>query len=992
MADEKELKQGKETQGILKGVLGALQEQNKASQEEARKLQDAMRDLVDNSITDVNATFKEIQGSKSQLAALKDIASQLVILESIMSVNRLDTKMFEDQHLERQDAMIAQLQQMVSNGEMVPERLDSLVGQMQNILQRESTADLMDIDLSTDAMSDYLEEMVKTQHEDYLQQIKNGSTLDEIRHILAMDRLDAKRHSASGGSVENRASNMISGGGASGSGKKDKGLADNALIKKLGLAAGAKSLAQAAQGIAMMGVAIPAFFGGLMIGNAALGLADAMGADMNFGAIKKAAKGFASIITEMDDKTMLAVVGLIGVAGLAGTKSPYGAAASVGLMGAAISAFLGGLVIGNEVLGLAEAAGADMNFGAMKKAMEGFGTMINALDPKALVALGGVIVAAGYGGVKGSKPLDVAKSIAATGAGIVGFLGGFVLGELALAGLGAVAGEYMNLDLPGLTSLMGGFNGLVSALDPPALLALGGVVAIGAGLAKLGGSPMKMVTSMTSIGLGIMGLLGGFIIGETLLDLGSGFIGSLNFDNLTAAVTGFNNVVEALGVNGLAAMGTIIGIGALITKFFSVGDIATFALTMTAIGAGIGGFFGGFALGAYALDKLGSIDYSGIQEGIFQFGLAVDSLSDRGLAAFGALLGAGSILTAVLGFGTALLPVAMGAIGAGIGAFIGGFDGVGALISKTGLDGSGIAYLMGMVARGLEEFENIDGANLQALSVGLLAIGPGFASLLGAQGLGVLAEGGKKLVDGIKGFFGMKSEDNGGLIGQIMGILGDPNQIEEESLDKLDKLITAIASKDTSGFKDGVQNIADGMALLMNDDRGFFTKLGDKVTGANNPFKFLFELADRNREITYVGNGVKNLANGMEKISTLGEYKMPDGFDAFMFDVNKQTSVLNSGARAIDKYVQSMDALYASGNVSGLVREAELSTTEMKNSQTILDDSRQKQTNASNTIIAPSSTSVVNSNSTTNQFSLSAPPAQDRHDEMYIFRSSGSPR
>ena len=130
----------------------------------------------------------------------------------------------------------------------------------------------------------------------------------------------------------------------------------------------------------------------------------------------------------------------------------------------------------------------------------------------------------------------------------------------------------------------------------------------------------------------------------------------------------------------------------------------------------------------------------------------------------------------------------------------------------------------------------------------------------------------------------------------------------------------------------------------------------------------------------------------MEKISTLGEYKMPDGFDAFMFDVNKQTSVLNSGARAIDKYVQSMEALYATGNVAGGGAEAVLGTVEMQNRQTVLEENRAQQSNSNNmSIIAPSSTSI-NSSTTNNAISMNAPPAQDRHDEMYIFRSSGVPR
>ena len=1060
MADEEDLKEQKKQSGLLEGVMKSLRSQNKVAEESGSKLEKAMRDLVDNTILDTKATLKDIDKANMQIDVLKEMAQSLVAIESIM----------------------------------------------------------------------------------------------------ALERLDRQRHSAQAGQISQVAGNMVAGtGSGSGGGGDDKGLADNDLIKKLGIAAAAKSLAGAAKGIAMMGIAIPAFFGGMMVGNAVLDFADKNTdwADMNFSAIKKAAQGFASVITEMDEKSLLAIAGIIGISGFAGTKSPAGAALSVGTMGAAISAFLGGLILGNAAIGMADESGFDLNFGALKKAFGGFASAIQELDINSVIILGGIIGLAGMGGIKGSKPTDVAKSIAATGAGIVGFLGGFVIGEYVLSTLGASGGSYLDLDMPRLTKMFGGFNNAISALDAKSVVALGGVVAAGAGLAKVGGvNPLKLVGNMTAIGLGIVGLLGGFALGDAalqalglggdqnydfvaiknllggfndviasvdppaLLALGGavvaavalsksgasgttfasnmtfiglgvagllgGFmlgevavgyglskLGGADFPAITSAVTGFNSVmsamsdetkvaiglasaiaafiaakgdfkdgpkfalgmtmiglgiggflagfgigeyavsamefdsgkmkeavagfnsvVEELSAKGLVAFGAVLGIGALITKSFSLGDIASFGLTMTSIGIGIGGFFAGFALGAYALDKLGEINYAGIQNGIAQFGIAVDGLSDRGLAAFGTLLAAGGVLTAVLSFGVAALPLAMAAIGAGIGAFIGGFDGIGTLIAATGMDGSGIAHLMKMVAKGLDELKDIDGSNLKDLAVGLVAIGPGFASLLGAKGLGVLAEGGKKLLDGVKGFLGMGEEtDNGGIIGQIKKILGDPGQIDAESLNQLSVLIDTIAGKDTSGFKQGIDNIADGMQRLVSDDRGFLTKLGDRLTGNNNPFQFLLDIAEKNREITYVGNGVKNLANGMEKISTLDKYAMPDGFDAFMFDVNKQTSVLNSGARAIDNYVQSMEALYASGNVAGGGGEAVVGTVEMQNRQEILETNRQTASSGGGggTIYAPTTT-AVNSSTTNNNISMTAPPPSDRHDEMYIFRTSGNPR
>ena len=59
------------------------------------------------------------------------------------------------------------------------------------------------------------------------------------------------------------------------------------------------------EGLAAMGVAIPAFFGGLMIGNKALGLAENYdGFDFDFTNIKKAATGFSGIIKELDFVTL----------------------------------------------------------------------------------------------------------------------------------------------------------------------------------------------------------------------------------------------------------------------------------------------------------------------------------------------------------------------------------------------------------------------------------------------------------------------------------------------------------------------------------------------------------------------------------------------------------------------------------------------------------------------------------------------------------------
>ena len=107
---------------------------------------------------------------------------------------------------------------------------------------------------------------------------------------------------------------MLGGNGNTPDGKESGGLFGG--LKGMGAGIGApiagSALLKSAAGIAAMGVAIPAFFGGLLAGDAALSWMKTIGADFDFKALKAAAIGFSDIIMSMDIKAFAVLAGIMG--------------------------------------------------------------------------------------------------------------------------------------------------------------------------------------------------------------------------------------------------------------------------------------------------------------------------------------------------------------------------------------------------------------------------------------------------------------------------------------------------------------------------------------------------------------------------------------------------------------------------------------------------------------------------------------------------------
>lgn len=374
---------------------------------------------------------------------------------------------------------------------------------------------------------------------------------------------------------------------------KNEGGDGSGLFKMIGLGAVAKALGTGllagAAGLAAMGAAISAFFGGLVVGDKMLGMAtDWMNTDFNFGNIKKAAAGFSSIITEMDAKDFAVLGGIMAASSIGGVKAAMG----LGSMGAAISSFFIGILAGNTILAGMDWLGADFDYGAIKKAAKGFTDIIGGMDATQLATLGVIMGGGALAGVLAKNPLDMAKGMASLGAGISGFFIGLATGDKALS--------WMQSDMSGLSTAIKNFSEAIGGLSGEAQLSLAAMLGAG-GVIGVIGKGTNVAAGMTAFGAGIAGFFAGLGAGDAALKW-------LDVDGSRLA-TMMKNLAEGLGAfsgREMVALGALLGAGALFGVAGGPAIAGMAALGMTAIGAGLGGFMAGIALGEAGLKLMGA--------------------------------------------------------------------------------------------------------------------------------------------------------------------------------------------------------------------------------------------------------------------------------------------------------------------------------------------------------------------------------------------------
>jgi hypothetical protein len=331
---------------------------------------------------------------------------------------------------------------------------------------------------------------------------------------------------------------------------------------------------------------------------------------------------------------------------------------------------------------------------------------------------------------EGGATSNVGATSAIKGGGsLSGLMGGLGKG-LGLAAIGAgIAGFLTALGAAGYAvNVMGGASGIkdlmvnlaegLNAFTGQSLLALGALLGTGMLFGTVTGLKSKAGAALgiTAIGLGIGGFLSGLAAGGAGVEFLGGATGVK--DMLTGIAEGLN----AFNTTSLAALGGLLGAGAL---FGVVGSLGGAKL---AVGANIGIGVIGFAIGAFltGLSAGGAgINYFGGAGGVKDMLVSVA----EGLGAF----------TGVDAGNLAKLAGALPLFGAGLLAFFGtqGLAGIGKALGEGA--GKIMDFIFGpsgekespleKISKDLKLFSNVDGNNLRGVGQGLKDLASGMKQL-----------------------------------------------------------------------------------------------------------------------------------------------------------------------------------------------------------------------------------------------------------------------
>ena len=318
-----------------------------------------------------------------------------------------------------------------------------------------------------------------------------------------------------------------------------------------------------------------------------------------FIAIRDSLSGSFATFKDRDQKSGGILAGLfggmgtgVGALGKSIAGIGIGFAKALAAIGAGIAGFMLALGGADVILGLMGADG-----GNLKTVIQNF---FGAFDEKSAALMGGVILAAGLlAGFKVNK-WEFAKAMAAIGAGIAGFMGGILVGEIVGGfALDAIGG----LDGSALTTVLNNFFGSMTA---ETAAGLGVVVTIAGLLAKFKVEPTQFAKQMVGVAAGIVGFVGGILIGEAVAGFGMKLISGVDGSGLGVVM---NNFFGAMTAEAQAGLGIVVTIAGLLAAFKV--DPKVFAKAMAGVGAGIVGFSVGILMGdaiaKFGMEALGGI-------------------------------------------------------------------------------------------------------------------------------------------------------------------------------------------------------------------------------------------------------------------------------------------------------------------------------------------------------------------------------------------------
>ena len=537
-------------------------------------------------------------------------------------------------------------------------------------------------------------------------------------------------------------------------------------------------------------------------------------------------------------------------------------------LGMGISGFFLGIMAGDFIAKLGDAAGIDGS--SMKKLIQNvFGAFDGVKETAALFAImgAGAVVALGKKGMA----KKIALGMTAVGAGITGFATALLAGDFITTKLGAFA------EVPGesiaklLKTVFGAFEGI----SETTLIA---VMGTGAAVAALKVKPKDMIKGMGSLAAGIIAFAGTFVAADALL---AGVDEIFSGVKIVEGIKNLDTSIMKIGVKSFtdAFTGSLIS-AATISAVFA-GGIAIAKLNigagkivkgMASLAAGIMAFAGVFTAGNAILGAVlpdlptGEMDMSSLDP---------QAMKKMITGTFGALSEINPVTLAGIITAGALIPmsfpVKMGLLGAGLIAFTTVVGGIGEILGKIGIDGTGFRELLGNIGGALGDFaggainwveplSKVDGSNLVKVGLGMTAIAGALAVFTAGAVADSIVKGGKALFDGIKGFFGGK----------------DPDEIEDP-LDALGPLkpFAILANRMPDNFATKMFNIGQGMqgiadAFLTFSEGKIKSGIGNILSGGDfDPMvKMMNDLSMDSINPDKIRSGLMALADGLAAVGT----------------------------------------------------------------------------------------------------------------------------
>jgi len=523
---------------------------------------------------------------------------------------------------------------------------------------------------------------------------------------------------------------------------------------------------------------------------------------------------------------------------MGGAGNMLGTVAGIGALGAAIPLFFGGILAGESLIEGSVKDMGNIDFGTTKKLLKEFNGVIEVMSPGTMVTLAAILGAATFS----KKPLDTAIGMGAMGAAITAFFGGLLIGEGILDGISALGG---GVNFNSYTDLINGFDNAISALKPASATALIGLLGAGGLIGYVSDDfkgVLKVATGMGAMGAGIGGFFAGLGAGSSV-----GAMMTSGFEALPGMVGAFADSVNVLQEKDAAgALVAILGVSAGLGAFLKGGKQALMVTGMTAMGAGIAGFFLGFETLSGLASVLGA-DGSSSKRLITNFAEGINAFDDKSLAALGALLAVGGIAGPK---GGVWLAAGLTAMGLGLAGFFMAFETVAGIGGILGANGSSTKTLLGNFADGINELTRIPltGKEIQDLGLGLGAIGIGMTAMLGAKGLGGIADTAAEVFNFITGGFFEGKDKNKSVFKVLTESLGPLDKLNVASVqnaakvfDSLGLFLYGVGQKD---MKLKVRETSEAVAELGATLEDTFVTGFDDGKGNKTPLNELVEQMD----------------------------------------------------------------------------------------------------------------------------------------------------